>query len=157
MGVEMRYLLKLLSAIFGIGGVGLLIWVTVCSFSFWIGIWGGYGALFNIFLFPFALLGYPLVESITSGNWMFMLGYLDIASVYILMTLAGWFGDKAEEIGERAYSQQLYKRPTCPKCGSEMVVRTAKKGPNAGRKFYVCINHPKCKWKVPLHTYKETG
>lgn len=38
----------------------------------------------------------------------------------------------------------------CPKCGSEMVVRTAKKGPNAGRKFYVCSNHPECKGKVAI-------
>lgn len=36
----------------------------------------------------------------------------------------------------------------CPKCGSEMVVRTAKKGPSVGRRFYVCINHPGCKGKL---------
>lgn len=38
----------------------------------------------------------------------------------------------------------------CPKCGSEMVVRPAKKGPNAGRKFYVCMYYPECKGKIPI-------
>ncbi len=37
----------------------------------------------------------------------------------------------------------------CPQCGSETVVRTAKKGPNAGQRFHVCINYPDCKGKVP--------
>lgn len=35
---------------------------------------------------------------------------------------------------------------TCPKCGiGEIVERTAKKGKNAGKKFYACNNYPKCK------------
>jgi DNA topoisomerase-1 len=35
---------------------------------------------------------------------------------------------------------------TCPKCGvGEIVERTAKKGKNAGKKFYACNNFPKCK------------
>jgi RND superfamily putative drug exporter len=38
----------------------------------------------------------------------------------------------------------------CPRCGSETVVRTAKKGPRAGSKFYVCTRYPACKGKVPL-------
>lgn len=38
----------------------------------------------------------------------------------------------------------------CPKCGSEMVVRTAKKGLNAGRKFYVCTRYPECKGEIPM-------
>ena len=36
----------------------------------------------------------------------------------------------------------------CPKCGSETVVRTAKKGPNVGHSFYVCTRYPECKGKV---------
>ena len=37
---------------------------------------------------------------------------------------------------------------TCPICGSETTLRTAKKSPNAGRQFYVCIHYPECKGKV---------
>lgn len=33
----------------------------------------------------------------------------------------------------------------CPKCGAEMVLRVAAKGPNAGNKFYGCSGFPKCR------------
>jgi ssDNA-binding Zn-finger/Zn-ribbon topoisomerase 1 len=38
----------------------------------------------------------------------------------------------------------------CPKCGSPMILRTAKRGPNAGGKFYGCSNYPRCKKTVPI-------
>jgi len=33
----------------------------------------------------------------------------------------------------------------CPKCGSEMKLRTAKKGPQAGNQFWGCSAYPKCR------------
>ena len=36
--------------------------------------------------------------------------------------------------------------PHCPKCGAELVLRTAKKGSNAGNQFYGCSNFPKCRY-----------
>ena len=33
----------------------------------------------------------------------------------------------------------------CPLCGQEMVLRTAKKGPKAGEKFWGCSAFPKCR------------
>jgi len=38
----------------------------------------------------------------------------------------------------------------CSICGSETIVRTAKKGPKAGHSFHVCIRYPDCKGKVPI-------
>ena len=35
--------------------------------------------------------------------------------------------------------------PTCPKCGSEMKMRIARKGKNAGQKFWGCSNYPDCR------------
>ena len=35
---------------------------------------------------------------------------------------------------------------TCPKCGSNLVERTARKGPNTGKKFLGCESYPKCKY-----------
>ena len=35
--------------------------------------------------------------------------------------------------------------PNCHQCGSSMVLRTAKKGSNAGKQFWGCSNFPKCK------------
>lgn len=37
----------------------------------------------------------------------------------------------------------------CPTCGSEMVLRIAKKGPKAGEKFWGCSAFPKCRGTKP--------
>ena len=34
--------------------------------------------------------------------------------------------------------------PTCPKCGEPMRLRSARKGPRAGGKFWGCANYPEC-------------
>lgn len=34
----------------------------------------------------------------------------------------------------------------CPRCGSKLVLRTAKKGDNAGNQFYGCSSFPKCRY-----------
>jgi restriction system protein len=42
------------------------------------------------------------------------------------------------------------KRPTCPACGTQMVLRTARRGSNAGSQFWGCSGYPKCRGKRPL-------
>lgn len=37
----------------------------------------------------------------------------------------------------------------CPLCGDEMVLRTARKGPKAGEKFWGCSSYPECRGKKP--------
>jgi restriction system protein len=39
----------------------------------------------------------------------------------------------------------------CPKCGAELVLRTAQKGPNPGQKFWGCSNFPTCRFTKPLN------
>jgi restriction system protein len=39
--------------------------------------------------------------------------------------------------------------PGCPKCGSPMVLRTARRGANAGSQFYGCTRYPGCKGILP--------
>jgi restriction system protein len=34
----------------------------------------------------------------------------------------------------------------CPRCGAELVLRTAKKGPNKGDQFYGCSSFPQCRF-----------
>lgn len=38
----------------------------------------------------------------------------------------------------------------CPRCSSKLVLRTAKKGENAGKQFYGCSNYPKCRYIMPV-------
>ena len=40
---------------------------------------------------------------------------------------------------------------TCPKCGAAMVLRTAKKGANAGNQFWGCSRYPDCRTILPFH------
>ncbi|WP_456430942.1 NERD domain-containing protein, partial [Nitratifractor sp.] len=38
------------------------------------------------------------------------------------------------------------KNKQCPRCGGELVLRTTKKGNDAGSQFYGCSNYPKCRY-----------
>jgi restriction system protein len=40
-------------------------------------------------------------------------------------------------------------RKFCPKCESEMVLRTARKGPGAGGQFWGCSTYPRCGFMMP--------
>lgn len=51
--------------------------------------------------------------------------------------------------------EERYKEPkkaeeksdlVCPKCGGSLILRTARKGENAGKQFYGCSNFPKCRY-----------
>jgi hypothetical protein len=39
--------------------------------------------------------------------------------------------------------------PSCPKCGSKMIRRTAKSGANSGGQFWGCSNFPRCRSILP--------
>ena len=51
--------------------------------------------------------------------------------------------------GKKTSKEQLEQveesSPRCPKCGSEMVLRTAKRGDNQGGKFWGCSRYPECR------------
>jgi ATP-dependent DNA helicase RecQ len=49
------------------------------------------------------------------------------------------------------------KAVTCPKCGSSMILRTARKGRNPGGQFYGCSRYPKCKGLLPLDESESTA
>jgi len=38
----------------------------------------------------------------------------------------------------------------CPKCGGEMVLRTAQRGPDTGQEFWGCSNFPRCRYTKPI-------
>jgi restriction system protein len=41
--------------------------------------------------------------------------------------------------------------PTCPKCGSRMLERVARRGPNAGQQFWGCGTFPRCRATLPMN------
>jgi four helix bundle suffix protein len=42
------------------------------------------------------------------------------------------------------------EKKACPSCGKTMVLRTARKGPNAGSQFWGCSGYPECKTTLPV-------
>lgn len=49
----------------------------------------------------------------------------------------------------RQFNIKRSNENVCPLCGTEMVLRTAKKGQNAGEKFWGCSAYPKCRATKP--------
>ncbi len=43
------------------------------------------------------------------------------------------------------------QNPVCPRCGNKLVLRTAKKGENAGKQFYGCSAFPKCRYIMNIN------
>lgn len=55
---------------------------------------------------------------------------------------------KPEQPKEKVVSKDLkITEKICPKCGKPLVLRTAKKGENAGNQFWGCSGFPKCWYK----------
>lgn len=55
-----------------------------------------------------------------------------------------------KQITEEQPKQVDEVSPRCPKCGSEMVLRTAKRGDNQGGKFWGCSRYPECRGIVNI-------
>lgn len=53
---------------------------------------------------------------------------------------------KKKDIIEEKTVETEERKFTCPKCGGELILRVAKRGDNAGKKFYGCKNYPKCRY-----------
>ena len=51
-----------------------------------------------------------------------------------------------EDINKRLDVNETLDKKICPRCGSELVLRTAKRGAHAGEQFYGCSSFPKCRY-----------
>ena len=49
----------------------------------------------------------------------------------------------------------MSSEPSCPICSSEMVLRTARRGSNAGNQFWGCSQYPQCKGTIDLDSNKQ--
>ena len=59
----------------------------------------------------------------------------------------------AAATAQRAFqsSAAVTATPNCPKCGSGMVRRTARKGSNVGNAFWGCTSYPQCRGVMPIN------
>lgn len=51
---------------------------------------------------------------------------------------------------EEPEAAQAPTPPRCPRCGKEMVLRTARRGSQAGSEFWGCQGYPACKGTLPV-------
>lgn len=59
--------------------------------------------------------------------------------------------EKTDAISDKvSYTSEQPDALICPRCGSALVLRTAKKGDNAGNQFYGCSSFPKCRYILNL-------
>lgn len=56
--------------------------------------------------------------------------------------------ETATEINQenKSLEENVSQKLICPKCGSELILRTARNGANAGQNFYGCSGFPKCRY-----------
>lgn len=56
---------------------------------------------------------------------------------------------KPARLKPRAVPEAAPQITTCPSCAASMVLRSAKRGNNAGKSFWGCTNYPRCKGTRP--------
>jgi restriction system protein len=59
----------------------------------------------------------------------------------------GW-KTKAEHL--KSLKERHASTTICPKCGGQLLLRTARTGKNAGSQFYGCANYPKCRYTADV-------
>jgi hypothetical protein len=57
---------------------------------------------------------------------------------------------RVKETGALRTAAKTDSVPMCPVCGRMMVLRIHRNGPNAGRKYYGCMDSPKCSGVVEI-------
>jgi len=57
---------------------------------------------------------------------------------------------KVTAVNEEGLAKEVKEAPSiaCPKCSSDLVIRTAKKGDNKGSAFLACSAFPKCRYTL---------
>lgn len=55
------------------------------------------------------------------------------------------YGNKNNSVDLLLQSKSVYEK-ICPRCGSRLVIRTARRGRNIGNKFWGCSSYPKCRY-----------
>jgi len=88
----------------------------------------------------FLSAGLPLVHVPTSEKY-------ELADLLHLFRLAIQKVKETETFREVDSSDSA---PQCPKCGLVMVLRIHRKGPQAGKRYYGCMNAPSCKGVIPI-------
>lgn len=82
-------------------------------------------------------------------------------SLFVGFIIASYFNGKEDQRLEKEREEKLeeLKRnsPSCPKCGSYMVKKLARKGKYSGREFWGCSRYPACKGIINIENSNKTN
>jgi hypothetical protein len=70
--------------------------------------------------------------------------------LFITVVVGTWLNKSNILNDDDETSGEATESPSCPKCGSSMRLRTARRGPYAGQEFWGCKNYPSCNGIVNL-------
>ncbi len=70
---------------------------------------------------------------------------IDLVDGPALSNLVGHLQSDSKQVPTPQHTREIGSQ-ACPKCGSELVTRTAKKGANMGQQFIGCASFPKCRY-----------
>lgn len=62
---------------------------------------------------------------------------------------------KVDILNSAIQNNKYHNKKVCPKCGSALRLRTAKRGKHAGKSFYGCSRYPSCKGVLDMSTYNN--
>jgi len=88
----------------------------------------------------FISAGIPLVHVSTSEHYRI----IDLVELFKLSLV------KVKQSGSLRATAETDSVPMCPVCGRMMVLRVNRNGPGKGRKYYGCIDSPKCNGVVAI-------
>ena len=88
----------------------------------------------------------PDFESMFEDEWEEHLRKVDAREEIMDERYDNYYHFLEDHIDTIAYEyEQERQLPNCPRCGSKMIRRTARKGRNAGNDFWGCRSFPKCR------------
>ncbi|MBQ1343501.1 MAG: NERD domain-containing protein [Firmicutes bacterium] len=88
---------------------------------------------------------YSVIRKIWNEN-PDVLSEIQIYEIYSKLLPLANPDDEVRQRHTQTIQQRLSDTDTCPACGGQLILRTARKGPNSGSQFYGCSNYPKCKY-----------
>ena len=84
-----------------------------------------------------------LIIAIISVLCNIIQGYYPTGGIWIVIPIAILFTNIGSIIGVKMHRNKTI----CPVCLRSTVLKTALKGKNKGKKYYICVNYPECKGK----------
>lgn len=90
----------------------------------------------------------PIMQRLPQVAWMALLLFLGLAGLNLWVRILKRFAARRSAKSHEALNAKTLTvavTPECPSCRTPMVMRVARRGPQAGNQFWGCTSYPGCK------------